>query len=495
MNEVLVAKNIHKSFPGSYALKGIDFSLREGEIHVLLGENGAGKSTLVNILAGLTRPDKGKIIYQGKKQDIISPDYANKLGITIVPQEPEIVPNLTVYENVFLKNEIYFGKTIKIPYLNRKKMKQLCEKTFDELGVLIDCKKYARNLDLAEKQFVQLARALVRHPKVIILDETTAALNTSEMQSLFRALDKLRSQKVAILYSTHKLHDIEQIADRITILKDGQYMGTKLSKGVEPDSLMHLMIGKDLKEHFPKLPVDLGDEVLRVKNLSGSTVKNISFSLFEGEILGIAGLMGSGKTNLIKTLIGLSKGKGEVFINGRQVYPLDPYKAIKEGICFIPEERDRHALFKHRSIAENISIANLKKIIDRVFIDVKKERRFAEKAANKLGIKRSAIINNIKSLSGGNKQKTVLARGLFSNSQIYILDEPTRGVDIAGKVEIYNIMNELVRNGESIIVVSSDIAELVGMCNRVMIIEDGLIKLEAKREEISQEMMYQNIFG
>ena len=482
--EVLTIKNICKQFPGTKALIDISLHFYAGETHIVLGENGAGKSTLLKILSGAIKKDSGEIFLDNQLVEINNPRHAGNLGICTVYQEPELFPDLMIFENLFLGNELYTKNFLGFRQLDDKKMIEETRKILKKLDIDIDPHEQVKNINVALMQFIQLARVFIRDPKVIIIDEISASLNELETEKVFSILNKFKESGKTIIYMTPKITEAKSIGDIVTILKDGREVLTEKVEHIMPDSLIKLMLGEDMKSRYPKLNVDIGKEVLKVSNLSGKAISDINFSLYKGEILGVAGLLGAGRTNLARTIMGLDPKKdGDIYINSKKVDIRSPLDAIKNGIGFISENRNECALFMLFSVTENITIANLDLVTKYQLISHTKEGILAKDLIERLDIKIADIDQEVSDLSGGNKQKALIARCLCSNSKIFIFDEPTKGVDIAGKIEIYNIMNELIRKGASIVFISSDFSELVGMSNRIMIMKDGTFTKEMSREE------------
>ncbi|KJS50566.1 sugar ABC transporter ATP-binding protein [Desulfosporosinus sp. BICA1-9] len=490
MNDiVLEMKNINKSFLSVKALINVDFSLFKGEIHGVIGENGAGKSTLMKILSGLYKPDSGEIFADGLKIAFRSPKQALDWGVGMVFQETIMAPELSVCENIFLGNEILFDKPFH--YLNVRKMYEKSKSLLEELNIKINPSEKVANLSLVQKQFIQFARILLYNPKVIILDEPTASLTEVEIDLLFNYVRKLKENGVSIIYITHRLEEIKRISDRVTVFKDGKVVNTDYIDKMETSSLIRMMLGKDIKDHFPKLPVDKGREVLRISNLTSKILKDVNIVLHEGEILGIAGLVGSGRTSLARSIFGLEKlESGRFFINSKEVKIQSPVDAIANKIGFLSENRNEQGLFLVLNVAVNMTIAELDNLITYTAISLKKEKKVVNLMIKRLGIKSTGIEQEMVNLSGGNKQKVVLARWLLSKAKIFIFDEPTVGIDVGGKVEIYNLMNELVRNGAAVILISSELSELVGMSNRIILMRDGCLVGELSREEATQEKVF-----
>lgn len=487
MQSVLKLENINKKVSEFFALKGISLELHKGEIHALIGENGSGKSSLMNIIGGTYTKDSGNIYIDGNSVNINSPTDAKKLGITMIHQDSSLFEHFTVAENIYIDNKPYLNKSIKI--INWSKMYLDCQRLFEKLGFSLNSKDIVKNLSLAQKQLVEIARAYISNARIIIMDEPTSSLTDSESTLLFNIIKELKKTGVSILYISHRLEEIKQIGDRITVIRDGEIIGTQDIRNMDVDNIIHMMTGMELKERYPKLSVKLGQEVLRVTDLySDHTLKGISFSLRRREILGVAGLVGSGRTKIAKCIFGLDKiDAGEIYIENAKVDIKSPADAINAGIGYVTEDRSTEGLFMYLNVPENITAPSISKITKRFLINRVKEKNIAGTYVNKLGIKIGTIKDKAAYLSGGNQQKVVLAKWIMSRTKIFILDEPTRGIDIPSKVDVYNLMNEMVAKGASIILISSDVDEIIGMCDRVMILYDGQIAAIIPRNKATQE--------
>ncbi|WP_066646627.1 sugar ABC transporter ATP-binding protein [Christensenella timonensis] len=479
---VLKMVDICKSYHEIRVLSGINLELYPGQICALLGSNGAGKSTLTKIMTGEVRMTSGKICMDGREVEINSPYAAKKLGIISCPQEVTIFGELSVTENLFLGSELR-----RKGVLDWHAMEQETQAILDKLGIDVEPRRKASRLSMAEKYLLQFARTLIRDYKVIVLDELTDSLTMSEVARLYSLLRELKARGVAVVYITHRIEEARKISDRITVMKDGEIMDSIAPQNAEREELAHKMLGEDIKEHYPKLSVAKGNVVLQARGLRNKFVSDISFSLRSGEVLGIAGLVGSGRTNLLKAIVGLDKldeGNVSVMSGGTGA------DGIRANIGFIPENRDTQGLFMDMSVAQNITIKRLKGISKGRLIMPRDEEEKSWDYIERLGIKPRNAHQKVRYLSGGNKQKTLVARNVFSRCNIYIFDEPTKGVDIAGKVEIYNIINELIRKKAGIVLVSSDFSELAGMCDRVLVIRNGKLVGELKQSELSHQRLF-----
>ena len=487
--EILRTNHLCKEFPGAKALDNICLSFQEGTIHVIVGENGAGKSTLLKAIAGVIKKDSGEIYIDGIPVEINDVKHAEDLGFSMIFQEPELVPDLSVVENLYLGKELKARKWL--GFMNENKMLENTKNAFCKLGININPFEKAKNLGFAQKQFIQLARSYLSNPRIILVDEISDALTDIETEKVFSILKEMRDEGKTVIYLTYKILEAKKIGDFVTILKDGREVLTERVEHIIPDSMLQLMLGRDLKERYPKLPVNVGEEVFKVIDLNGIAIKDINFTLYQGEILGIAGLVGSGRTNLARTIIGLDhKKSGRVSIDQKAIDIESPLDAISHGIGFISENKNEQGLLMLRNVAENITISNTNIITSYMMISDNKEIQIAQDLVKRLGIKTRDIKQKVSDLSIGNRQKTLIARCLLSNSKVFIFDEPTMGVDTAGKIEIYNIMNELVRRGGSIILISSDFSELVGMCNRILIVHKGAIIKEIMRDEATNAKLF-----
>lgn len=484
MEFILEMKDIVKEFPGVRALKGVSFQLKPGEVHALVGENGAGKSTLIKVLGGANLKDSGEVFLEGQKVEIQDPREAEKLGISIIYQEFNLIPFLSIAENIFLGREPKKGLFIDWPLL-------FCEakKITGQLGLDLDLRAKVNTLSIAQQQMVEIAKAISVKAKIIVMDEPSATLTLHELERLFELTRRLKSQGVGIIYISHRLEELFEIADRVTILRDGQWVMTKDFKDVTKDELIREMVGRELKGDFPKRHTKQGEELLRVEGFKRKDIlRDISFSLNRGEILGITGLVGARRTELVRAIFGADPiDAGKVYLEGKQVTINSPQDAIKLGISLATEDRKIQGLVLGMTVRENISIANLKSLSKVNFIDCNSEKEVAHKFVNQLKIKTPSIEQQTRNLSGGNQQKVVLAKWLFSKSKVVIFDEPTRGIDVGAKQEIYLLMNDLVESGVGIIMISSELPEVLGMSDRILIMQEGRLRAELKKSEATQE--------
>lgn len=484
-NYSLQMKGITKRFPGVLALNNVDFNLRKGEVHALIGENGAGKSTLIKILSGAHQMDRGEIIINNQKVSIQNPRHAQELGISVIYQEFNLIPYLSVYENIFLGREHMKHKY----FIDNKEIKRKTKELLEELEIKIDLDCLVADLSVAQQQMIEVAKALSMNANIIVMDEPTSALGNREIEQLFKTIKKLKNRGISVIYISHRLEELWEIADRVTVLRDGHHVATSDLKAMTKDELIKLMVGRDLTEQFPKRDVALGAEILRVEGLSKRGVLDqISFNLRRGEVVGFAGLVGSGRTELMRCLFGAERfEQGKIYIEENEVEIKSPQDAIKQGIGFITEDRKRQGLMLIRPVKENMTITDLNQFIKRLFIDRRQEEATAESLVEKLRIKTPSLEQEVRYLSGGNQQKIVIAKWLLKNAKILIFDEPTRGIDVGAKKEVYNLINMLVKNGAGVIMVSSELPEIIGMSDRIYIMSHGRITGELTAQEASQE--------
>ncbi|MEK3787061.1 MULTISPECIES: sugar ABC transporter ATP-binding protein [Paenibacillus] len=478
-------QDIHKAFGTNQVLSGVNFELQEGEVHALMGENGAGKSTLMNILIGLHQRDQGKITVDGKETYFGSPKEAEELGITFIHQELNVWPEMTVLDNLFIGKEI----TSSLGLLNTKQMKALANEQFAKLSVRIPLERPAGECSVGQQQMIEIAKALMTDAKVIIMDEPTAALTEREIQKLFGVIASLKKNGVSIVYISHRMEEIFTICDRITIMRDGRTVDTKAIAETNFDEVVRKMVGRELTERYPVRNPSYGEVVLEVRNASSKGIfQNVSFEVRAGEVLGFAGLMGSGRTEMMRTIFGLDRmDSGELFIRGHKVNIRKPTDAVSHGIGFITEDRKDEGLVLDFSIRENMVLPNLFSFSSKGFISGAKEQEFVDTLIQRLQIKTQSSETSARNLSGGNQQKVVIAKWVGIGPSVLILDEPTRGVDVGAKREIYQLMNELTDRGVAIIMVSSELPEVLGMSDRVAVVHEGHISGVLSREEATQE--------
>lgn len=478
-------KGVNKAFSGNAVLSDAGFSLKDAEIHALMGENGAGKSTLMKILTGVYTKDSGTVLVDGKEVCYNNPQEAEKDGIVFIHQELNVLYDLTVEENMFMGKEIHN----KLGICDSKAMRRECTRILDILGVKIDPGMVMEDLSVGQQQMIEIAKALMVDAKVLIMDEPTAALTESETHILFDVVRSLKEKGVSIIYISHRMEEIFELCDRVTILRDGQYIGTREVKETDITELVKMMIGREIGERYPERNVELGDVLFEVKNLNHvKHFRNISFSVRAGEVLGVAGLMGAGRTEIMQSIFGnMSDVTGQILLDGKEIKIRNPWDAIKQGIGFITEDRKIEGLMLDESIMKNISLVNLGKISNKGVLNSKSENDLSNKGINDVNIKCTGPDHLCKNLSGGNQQKVVFAKWIFSDPRVLILDEPTRGVDVGAKKEIYNLINEIAAKGVAVIMVSSELPEILGMSDRVMVIHEGEIGGFIDRKDADQE--------
>lgn len=483
---LLKMQGIDKVFPGVKALDDIDFELEAGEVHALMGENGAGKSTLMNILTGVHQRSAGEIYIDNKKVNYENTREAQNDGVVIVHQELNNAEDLTVSENIFLGREESKGLFIK-DRASEYKSKEL----FDELGVNINPQKTLKELTVGEAQMVEIAKAISMNSRIIVFDEPTAALTQTETNKLFEIIEQLKKENVGIVYISHRMEEIGAISDRVTVLRDGEYIGTVETEKTSRDKIIKMMVGRELKEE-PKTSSDVPTDaptVLEVKNLtSGDLVKNISFKLKKGEILGVSGLMGAGRTETARVIFGAyPKEEGEIFYHGKKIEINSTSDAIDYGIGYVSEDRRRYGALVEKDITENITLNNLDPYIEKGLIQERETKKVAEKYRKMLNIKSSSVNQKVRNLSGGNQQKVVISKWLARDSDIIIFDEPTRGIDVGAKSEIYDLIDELVDQGKSVIMISSEMDEILRMSDRILVLSEGYLTGELRIEDATQE--------
>lgn len=481
----ILMKDIYKSFGSNNVLKGACLELEDAEIHALMGENGAGKSTLMKILTGVYSKDSGQIFIDGKEITFKSPKEAEENGVLFIYQELNVLYDLTVEENLFLNKEIK-GK---FNICNSKEMCRRAKIALDSLGVNISPKAKMSTLSVGQQQMIEICKALMADAKVIIMDEPTAALTETETRTLFRVINDLKKKGVSIIYISHRMEEIFEICDRITVMRDGEYIDTKKTSDTNMNELVKMMIGREIGERYPSRDVDIGEVVFEVKGLGLDGVFNdITFNVHSGEVLGIGGLMGAGRTEIMQSIFGsVPYTRGQIFVRGKEVKIRNPKDAIDFGIGFITEDRKIEGLMLDKSIEENISLTNLGQISHYTLINRDKEKKMVQEGINDFNIKCFGPSTLTGNLSGGNQQKVVLSKWILKNPRILILDEPTRGVDIGAKKEIYNIINTLAKNGVAIIMISSELPELIGMSDRIVVIYEGRVTGVVEKDKANQE--------
>ncbi len=486
-------ENVTKRFPGVLALDNVSFDVLKGEVHALVGENGAGKSTLIKILTGVYQKTSGTVLFQGKPIAFQNPHEALRSGIAAIYQELNLIPALTVAENIFMGHHFRNGRG----FIDWKKMREEAQKLIDFLEVEVDINQKVGSLGVAKKQVVEIAKALSLDAQVLIMDEPTAALAKKEIETLFRIIRFLKTKGVTIIYISHRLDEIFSISDRVTVLRDGRHVATNYTSLLTIDDLIRMMVGRKLVEQYPHIDRIAKDEALRVEGLSREGVlSNINFSLKKGEIVGIAGMVGSGRTELLRAIYGLDPiDEGKIFVKGRKVQVTSPQDAINLGIALLPEERKTQGLVLLLSVIDNIGLPLLPKISTRGFINDIELNRITTEMVRMMSIKTPSLDQKAMFLSGGNQQKVVLGKWFALECDIYLFDEPTRGIDVGAKVEIYHLMNKLIERGAAILMVSSELPEILGMSDRILVMKEGEITGELSRQKANQEEVLKLAIG
>lgn len=483
-NTILELREITKKYPGVVALDGVSLSFQKGEVHAIAGENGAGKSTFIKVITGAIQPTSGEIYFEGKRIENNSPQAALEMGITAIYQELNLLKYLTVAENIF-----YNRYTLKNGLIDFKTLEQKAQAVLDRLGVRIDPKALVKDLSVGYQQLVEIAKSLSRDVKVIIMDEPSAPLTNNELKYLFDIVKKLRDEGTAIIYISHRLEEIFDICDKVSVFRDGQYIKTMNVADTNKEELIRLMVNRELTDSFPAFHAERKEKVLEVKNLNTELLKDISFSAYRGERLGFAGLVGAGRTETARAIYGADTIKsGEIYMHGKKVKINSPEDAIRSGIVLIPEDRKQQGAFLHLSIKDNI-IFSYAPTISNVFgmINRKKMKEVCDDQIEALSIKTPSAEQLVKNLSGGNQQKVILAKWLLMQCDVIIFDEPTRGIDVGAKQEIYQLMNQLAKEGKVIIIISSELPELIGMSDRVLVMAEGKITGEVTAADVTQE--------
>lgn len=489
MAEILRLEKITKTFPGIIALNKMSFDVDAGEIHAICGENGAGKSTLMKVITAVHKQDSGEIFFNGELQNFKSPDESLKKGISIIYQETSLFAEMTVLENLYMAHELDKKVLGILPIINYKEMSQKAQEIIDRLGFNLNVNSRIKDLGMAQKQMVEIAKALTFNAKVLILDEPTASLTAKEVASLFTIIRKLKQEGVAVIYISHRLEEIFELCDRVTVIRDGKYISTKEVNQTNKDQLVADMVGRSMVNYFPKEIVDIGKEVLRVEGLTQhNLLRNISFHINKGEIVGFAGLAGAGRTEVAQAICGLTTPDfGDIYLDREKITNKSYKQAMEHGLVYVSEDRAKYGLVTKMKIKENISMPQLSKLSKKGFINFKQEESLADKYINDIGIKTPNASFVTENLSGGNQQKVSVAKALAVVPKLFILDEPTRGVDVGAKAEIHKVISEMVKKGLTLLLISSEITELLGLCDRIYIMKEGEIKGCLDRNEASQE--------
>jgi len=482
---VLELEHIRKEYPGVIALKDVTLQLRRGEVLGLIGENGAGKSTLIKCCSGAVVPTSGKIKINGKEYDRMTPQLAAENGIAIIYQEFNNVGELSAAENLFLGRPIRKGAVI-----DRKAMEEEAAKAFEQLQIKINPRELVKNLSVGYQQMIEIAKAIQQNAQVLIMDEPSAPLTNNEVENMFKVVELLREKGVSIIYISHRLEEIFRLSDRIEVIRDGEYVDTLITPEATVDQLIKMMVGREMTQKFPerKPCVDKSKVVLELKNVYGNGDEDMSLKIHAGEVLGLGGLVGAGRTELAEVIFGAKpKTSGQIFLNGEEINPKSPREAIDLGIALVPEDRKRHGALLTNSIKNNINMPIYKRISKASVIDSSKEKATAEKYREEIQIKCPGIYQLVKNLSGGNQQKVILGKWLAADSQLIIFDEPTRGIDVGAKYEIYKLINDLVESGRSVLMISSEMEELIGMSDRIIVLAEHQMTGELEKEEFNAD--------
>ena len=482
-NYILTLKNITKEFPGVKALDDVTINIERGTIHGLVGENGAGKSTLIKVLAGIYQPNKGEIILDGKPCRFNSPIEARRAGISVVHQEIKLAEPLSVAENMFLGNV-----QLKNGLVDWKGMRRRAREIVEDLGMDIDINAQVSSLTVAKKQIVEIMHAINNNSRILIMDEPSAVLTDRELEVMFRIVKQLRDKGITIIYISHRLDEIFGLCSNVSVLRDGRHIDTIPVASVDRQGLINMMVGREMGQEYPKEVGNVGGTILEVKNLSRGILQDISFEVKSGEVFGISGLVGAGRTELARAILGIDKPEsGEVYVRGKKVHYRTFADAIRDGLGLIPEDRKLQGLVQIMSVKRNTTLVNMKRVLRAGVISSSLEEKLSKEYADKLHVVTPSMETEVQYLSGGNQQKVVIAKWLFQNSEILFLDEPTRGIDVGAKAEIYRLINRMAKEGKTIIMISSEMSELLGMCDRIMVMHEGHKMGELNAAEATQE--------
>ena len=481
-NYILTLKNITKEFPGVKALDDVTINIERGTIHGLVGENGAGKSTLIKVLAGIYQPNKGEIILDGKPCRFNSPIEARRAGISVVHQEIKLAEPLSVAENMFLGNV-----QLKNGLVDWKGMRRRAREIVEDLGMDIDINAQVSSLTVAKKQIVEIMHAINNNSRILIMDEPSAVLTDRELEVMFRIVKQLRDKGITIIYISHRLDEIFGLCSNVSVLRDGCHIDTIPVASVDRQGLINMMVGREMGQEYPKEVGNVGGTILEVKKLSRGILQDISFEVKSGEVFGISGLVGAGRTELARAILGIDKPEsGEVYVRGKKVHYRTFADAIRDGLGLIPEDRKLQGLVQIMSVKRNTTLVNMKRVLRAGVISSSLEEKLSKEYANKLHVVTPSMETEVQYLSGGNQQKVVIAKWLFQNSEILFLDEPTRGIDVGAKAEIYRLINRMAKEGKTIIMISSEMPELLGMCDRIMVMHEGHKMGELNAAEATQ---------
>lgn len=479
---ILECSGISKAFGGTQALKNVQLHIKKGEVHALLGENGAGKSTLMKIVIGLYKPDEGNMVFEGQPYVTSGPADALRKGISMVHQELNPEPHLSIAESIFLNRE----HTVKgLPFLSKKETNRQAEMILKRFGIDKDPRTLMEELTLADVQMIEIIKAVSCDARIIIMDEPTSSLDSEETQHLFKTIRELKEKGVSVIYISHRMEEIFEICDMVSVFRDGEYVNSCPLEGVTNQELIAMMVGRTVKNIFPKTDCEIGETVFKVENLSGKGFHDINFEVHAGEILGISGLVGSGRSETMRAIFGLDpKTSGKIYLDGKEIQIKSPKDAISKGICMVNEDRKNYGLCLHRSLRENISLPNLPRMQKGLVINQKREKKEVEEISRILTVKAAGIESDAYSLSGGNQQKVVLSKWIMAKPKVLILDEPTRGVDVGAKSEIHTLMCQFAAQGMAIVMISSELPEVMGTSDRILIYHEGRINGELFREDI-----------
>ncbi len=480
---ILSLNGITKEFPGVKALDNVTINVERGTIHGLVGENGAGKSTLIKVLAGIYQPNAGEVVLEGKPRHFSSPIEARHAGISVVHQEIKLAEPLSVAENMFLGNVMMKGGLVDWAGMRRR-----AREIVDELGMDIDINAQVSSLTVAKKQVVEIMHAINNNSKILIMDEPSAVLTDRELEVMFRIVKQLREKGITIIYISHRLDEVFDLCNNVSVLRDGQHIKSMPIGDVDRQGLINMMVGREMGQEYPKEPGNIGETILEVKHLNCGILKDISFEVKAGEVFGISGLVGAGRTELARAILGIDRMQsGEVFVRGKKVHYHTFADAIRDGMGLIPEDRKLQGLVQIMTVRENTTLVNLRGVIKGGVIRKNLEEKYSEEYSKKLRVVTPSMETEVQYLSGGNQQKVVIAKWLFRGSEILFLDEPTRGIDVGAKAEIYRLINQLVKEGKTVIMISSEMPEILGMCDRVMVMHEGRKMGELNASEASQE--------
>ena len=482
-NYILTLKNITKEFPGVKALDDVTINIERGTIHGLVGENGAGKSTLIKVLAGIYQPNKGEIILDGKPCRFNSPIEARRAGISVVHQEIKLAEPLSVAENMFLGNV-----QLKNGLVDWKGMRRRAREIVEDLGMDIDINAQVSSLTVAKKQIVEIMHAINNNSRILIMDEPSAVLTDRELEVMFRIVKQLRDEGITIIYISHRLDEIFGLCSNVSVLRDGRHIDTIPVASIDRQGLINMMVGREMGQEYPKEVGNVGGTILEVKNLSRGILQDISFEVKSGEVFGISGLVGAGRTELARAILGIDKPEsGEVYVRGKKVHYRTFADAIRDGLGLIPEDRKLQGLVQIMSVKRNTTLVNMKRVLRAGVISSSLEEKLSKEYADKLHVVTPSMETEVQYLSGGNQQKVVIAKWLFQNSEILFLDEPTRGIDVGAKAEIYRLINRMAKEGKTIIMISSEMPELLGLCDRILVMHEGHKLGELNAAEATQE--------